>query len=208
MLVTTTVAVTACAHLSGGGDPPLPSAVSGTLRFLERENADTAIGPVVVMLEPIDRSTTGGRAAELFHVTSSTDHFDPGFTAIAEGDYVVFVNEGSVSHRLFSADLGSDLQIPVGPADSSAPQRIDRAGELAFFCSLHPDENFNVLATADVFFGVVDAEGRFYVGSLPSGSYRMSIWSPRVKGTVRTVEVGSGSTLLETIWLDPDLIGS
>ncbi|MDH3272340.1 MAG: hypothetical protein OEN56_13455, partial [Gemmatimonadota bacterium] len=144
--------------------------------------------------------------AQLFRLRSSTDHFDPGFTAIAEGDYVVFVNEGSVSHRLFSADLGSRLQFPVSPVDSSGPHRIDRAGELRFFCSLHPDESFIVLATADVFFGVVDVDGRYYVGSLPSGSYRMSIWSPRLKGTVRTVEVGSGRTLEETIWLDPDLI--
>jgi hypothetical protein len=103
--------------------------VSGTLRFLERESADTAIGPVVVILEAIDPANAASRPTQLFHLTSSAAHFDPGFSAVRDGDYIVFVNEGPLSHRFFSAGLGPDVQIPVRPAGSSEPQRLDHTGE-------------------------------------------------------------------------------
>lgn len=200
-----TVAIVACAQGSVGSGTP--AVVRGTLRFVEGQVGDTAIGPVVVILEPTDPGAVGIRPAQLFEITSTTDRFDPGFTAVGDGDYIVFVNDGAISHRLFSADIGSDIQIPVRPGSSSEPHLIDRTGELRFFCSLHPDENFSVLATDDAFFAVLDENGEYFVGPLPGGSYRLSIWSPRLKGPVRTVEVESGRTVVETIWLDPDLIG-
>ncbi|MDH3204981.1 MAG: hypothetical protein OEO79_00135 [Gemmatimonadota bacterium] len=198
-----TIAVAACAR-SGATLPT--GAVTGTLQFLERQAPDTAIGPVVVMLEPVDPTKARTRPTQQFRVTSGTDNFDPGFVAIGDGDFIVFANEGAVSHRLFSADLGPDLQIPVGPGDSSAPQQINYTGEVQFFCSLHPDENFTILATTGVFFSVLDERRRYYVGPLSDGSYRLSIWSPRLQGPVRTLEVTSGGSSVETIWLDPDLI--
>jgi len=205
-MLTGAVLLSACALFSSGPPAPPTGAVTGTLRFLEGESPDTAIGPVVVLLEPTSPSTTRNRPTQLFRIASSTDRFDPSFTAVADGDFIVFVNLGAVSHRLFSAQLGQDVQIPVSPADSSAPQRVDRTGELRFFCSLHPDESFIVLVTPDVFSAVVDPDGRYYIGPIPDGSYRLSIWSPRLAGPIRTVEVESGRSIVETIWLDPDLI--
>jgi hypothetical protein len=168
--------------------------------------ADDRGGPVVVMLEPIGSQRVRNRPVQQLTLTSSTQRFDPGFTAIAEGDFLVFVNDGPVSHRLFSAALGSDLQIPVSPAGSSPPQRIERKGELRFFCALHPDEDFSVLVTGDVFSAVVDSEGRFYIAPIPRGSYRLSIWSRQAEMPIRTLEV-TGPSMKETISLDPSWIG-
>jgi len=200
-------AVTAgCAVFSGAPSAPATGAVTGSIRFIERASADTAIGPVVVMLEPLDRVSVPIRPTQLFEVVSSTDRFDPEFAAIARGDFLVFVNRGSVSHRFFSAQLGSDVQISVAAAASSTPHRIESTGELRFYCALHPDETFAVLVTGDVFSVVADETGEYYLGPLPDGSYRLSIWSPRVEGTIRDVEVAGGRSLVETIWIDPDLI--
>jgi hypothetical protein len=167
--------------------------------------ADEGTGPVVVLLEPIGSRRTRNRPVQQLTVTSSTRRFDPGFTAIAEGDFVVFVNEGPVSHRLFSAALGSDLQIPVAPTSSSAPQRIEHKGELRFLCALHPDEDFSLLVTGDVFSAVVDPDGRFYIAPLPRGSYRLSIWGGQTEVPIRTLEV-TGPSMKETISLDPSWI--
>jgi hypothetical protein len=188
-------------------EPPAPSgALSGTVSVAPGQAADDGDGPVVVMLEPIGSQRVRNRPVQQLTVTSSTQRFDPGFTAIAQGDFLVFVNEGPVSHRLFSAALGSDLQIPVSPAGSSPPQRIERKGELRFFCALHPDEDFSVLVTGDVFSAVVDPEGRFYIAPIPRGSYRLSIWSRQAEVPIRTLEV-TGPSMKESISLDPSWIG-
>lgn len=200
--------LTACIFSSPGPLAPPMGAVTGTLRFLEGSASDTEIGPVVVILEPLERTPERSRPTQLFQIRSSTDRFDPAFTAIAEGDYVVFANGGSVSHRFFSAHLGPDIQIPVSPAGSSDPVRIDRRGEVRFFCSLHPDESFGILVTSEVFSGVVRSDGSYYVGPLPDGTYRLSIWSPELEGPIRTVELDGGRSIVEPIVLDPNLIGS
>jgi hypothetical protein len=180
-------------------------ALSGTVRVAEGQAGGDRAGPVVVLLEPIGSERSRHRPVQQLTVTSSTSRFDPGFTAIAEGDFLVFVNEGPVSHRLFSAALGSDLQIPVAPASSASPQRIERRGELRFYCALHPDEDFSVLVTGDVFSAVVDPEGRFYIAPIPRGSYRLSIWSREAEVPIRTLEV-TGPSMKETISLDPSWI--
>jgi plastocyanin len=198
--------VAGCALSAGSPSGPPTGAVTGSIRFLDRPSADTAIGPVVVMLEPLEPVSEPIRATQLFEVASSTDRFDPEFAAIARGDFLVFVNQGSVSHRFFSAQLGSEVQIPVAAAASSTPQRIDHTGEVRFYCALHPDETFGLLVTGDVFSTVASDDGGYYLGPLPDGSYRLSIWSPRVEGTIRDVEVAEGRSLVETIWIDPDLI--
>ena len=210
-IVICTIASAACAPFTPG--QPLPNeplrsmgAVRGTLRFVEGQPVDTAMGPVVVaMLEPIDSKRARNRPIQQFRIASRTDRFDPGFTTVAEGDFIVFVNDGAVSHRLFSASLGSDVQIPVSPAGSSPPQRVEERGEHRFFCSLHPDEHFSVLVTADVFSAVVDTDGHFYIAPIPDGSYHLSIWSQRVEVPIRTVQV-AGPSVSEAIVLDPSLI--
>jgi plastocyanin len=179
-------------------------ALSGTLRFTGGQPVDTAMGPVVVMLAPLDVSVRA-RPMQQFRIVSRGDRFDPGFTTVAEGDFIVFVNEGAVSHRFFSASLGADVQIPVGPQGSSPPQRVEREGEHRFFCSLHPDEHFNVLVTGDVFTAVVSADGRFYIAPIPEGSYYLSVWGGGVEVPIRTVRV-EGPYVTETIVLDPSLI--
>lgn len=158
------------------------------------------------MLEPADSATSEARSARLFTVRSDTDRFDPPFSVITAGDYIVFVNEGHISHRLFSADLDADLQIPLGPTMSSDMVRPDKKGELRFFCSLHPDEHFSLLVTDAAHFAVPDATGRYFVGPVPEGTYRLEVWSRARQGPVRTVQLAAGTTLEETIWLDPDLM--
>jgi plastocyanin len=210
------IASVACGVSAPPGQPAAPSepapslgALSGTLRLgpgsADGQPVDTALGPVVVMLAPLDSEGARIRPTQQFRIVSATDRFDPPFTTIAAGDFIVFVNDGAVSHRLFSASLGSDVHIPVSPADSTPPQRIERTGELRFFCSLHPDEHFSVLVTGDVFSAVVEPNGRFYIAPIPDGPYRLSIWSRRVEIPIRNVNVAGPSTA-ETIVLDAALV--
>lgn len=203
LIAASSLALAACASV-----PPRasPAGVGGTLRFAGRQDAGTAIRPVVVILEPEGSYPGEDRVPRLFTVASSTDRFDPPFSAIAMGDYVVFANDGEISHRLFSADLGAELQIPLGPVSSSDLVRLGKPGEVRFFCSLHPDEHFSVLVMDAAYFDVPDAAGRYYVGPVPEGTYRLSVWTRAQRTPVRTVAVASGSTLDEPIVIDGDLI--
>jgi hypothetical protein len=208
-----TVLVSACSPIRRPSDPAAAllepaaptGALSGTVSVAEGQSVDEATGPVVVMLAPVGSGRARNRPVQQFTLTSGSERFDPGFAVIAEGDFLVFANEGPVSHRLFSAALGSDLHIPVAPSGSSPPQRIERRGELRFFCALHPEENFSVLVTGDVFSAVVDAEGRYYIAPIPRGSYRLSIWSGQAEVPIRTLEV-TGPSMMEEISLDPSWI--
>jgi plastocyanin len=180
-------------------------ALRGTLSGDAGNPYDSDLGPLVVMLEPVDGGRRQVRPTQQFRITSTTDRFEPAFRTIAAGDFIVFANEGAVSHRFFSAALGPDLQIPVAPGGSSAPLRIEKTGELRFFCSLHPDETFSLLVTSDVFSAVVEDDGRFYIAPIPRGPYRLSVWSRHAQSPGKMVQV-DGPSVTETIQLAPSLM--
>ncbi len=228
--VTITVATSSCTHLKAFAPTPEavaaapaslqpsviseeptrptpPGGLSGDVRVILRPGADTSLGPVVVTAEPMSAGPADARAPRRVLVGSTTDRFDPEFTVLAEGDSVVFTNGGALSHRLFSADLGERLEVPIGPSDSAAPVAIHHRGEARFFCSLHPEESFDLLVTAAAPSSVTDENGWYDIWPLPDGTYRLSIWTRRVSGPVRIVEVSAGHLSIETIWIDPDLIG-
>lgn len=185
--------------------PPM-GAVSGTLRFVEGSTADTAAAPLVLILEPLERAPEQRRPTQLVQLASSTDRFEPGFVAIAQGDYIVFANGGSISHRFFSAHLGSDVQIPVSPGGTSDPVRIDEKGQVRFFCSLHSDESFSILVTSAVYSGVVRPDGTYYIGPVPDGTYRLSVWSRGHEGSIKTLQIDGGHSIVEALVIDPSLI--
>ncbi len=188
-----------------GGEPT--GGLSGELRVLLRPGADTTLGPVVVTAEPVLDGAHEDRTPERVLVRSTSDRFDPPLTVVATGDSLVFVNDGSLSHRLFSADLGADLRIPVRPSASSTPFVVEHRGSVRFFCSLHPDESFDVLVTPAAASDRLDDNGWYDIWPLADGRYRLSIWSRRVSGPVRIVEVSAGRLSIEPIWIDAGLLG-
>lgn len=188
--------------------PPAPSlgAVGGELRFLEGVEPRVDLGPVVVLLDPLGTQTTSARPARTVRVESRTERFDPEFVAVPAGDAIVFENGGQLRHRVFTAGTYREIAREVPPGASSIPVILKKYGPVRFFCSLHPDESFLVYVAPTPYFALLERSGGYWISDLPPGRYQLSIWSPRLAGRVRAVEVPVGRSVREPIWIDPELL--
>ena len=182
------------------------SPVQGTLKVLAEPGAERHLAPVVVLLERIDESNRPTRGNRVVRVTSTTDLFDPPFTAVGVGDTVILVNKGRLQHRFFSADLqadlGTDVVIPVGPDGQYESVDFVAEGPKRLYCSLHPEEAFSIFVSGTPFYAVADTDGSYLIPDVPDGRYRLAIWSEVVAGLIRDVRVDAGQRRVENIWID------
>ena len=182
------------------------SPVQGTLNVLAEPGVERSLGPVVVLLERIEGSNRLARGNRVVRVTSTTDLFDPPFTAVGVGDTVVFVNEGKLQHRFFSpdleSDLGSSVVIPVASGAEYASVDFVAEGPKRIYCSLHPDEAFSIFVSGTPFYAVADTDGSYLIPDVPDGRYHLSIWSEAVSGPIRQVRIDAGEKSVENIWID------
>ncbi len=187
-------------------EPAPASPVRGTLSVLAAAGADKPLGPVVVLLERTDRSDQPIGNSRTVRVISTSDLFDPPFTAAGAGDTVILVNHGRLQHRFFSpdldADLGSEVVIPVAPAAEYASVDFVAAGPKQIYCSLHPDETFSIYVSGTPFYAVLGHDGSYRIPAVPDGRYRLTIWSAVVSGPIRHVRVDANEVSVENIWID------
>ncbi|UCG87260.1 MAG: carboxypeptidase regulatory-like domain-containing protein [Gemmatimonadota bacterium] len=186
------------------------SPVQGRLHVLAEPGADTSLAPVVVLLQRIARSDRPAPANRVVRVVSTSDRFDPPFTAVGARDTVILVNQGRLRHRLFSPDLDADLRsevvIPVAPGGEYASLDFRVQGPKRLYCSLHPDEVFSIFVSGTPFYDITERDGSYLIPDVPVGRYRLTIWSEVVSGFVRYISVDAGQRNVENIWIDSKLL--
>ncbi len=152
----------------------------------------------VLYLEP-ESGRAGSPRTALVEVASGGASFRPRLTAVQVGDQVRFVNEGAVAHRLFTAGEGTRRERLVGAPGRSESLRISKPEENRFYCSLHPDETFVVFASPSPWFAVLAPAEERRIGGIPSGSYRLTLWSEEGLRALGLLEIRSGVATSYTV---------
>ena len=178
----------------------------GTVSVRSEAGADTSVSPLVVFLEPIGESNLADSRHRSVFLISAADRFNPPFMVLSAGDTAIFVNQGGLKHRLFSpdltADLGSDVVIPLSPAGEYASVDFLAYGTKRLYCSLHPEEVVSVFVSPTPFYAMPDSAGGFVIRDVPDGRYRLAIWSEVVSGLVRRVRVDASQSGIQNVQLD------
>jgi hypothetical protein len=198
----------ACALAAWGCASPLAgglSRVEGEVRIGSGRESVAQLGPAVVYLQRTDES-----AAPATGTLDLYDDHAPGLghdlVILERGRSLRFVSRSGVAHRLFAihGDERLDVAVPEHAESRSVP--MERSGWVRFYCSLHPNENWDVFVSPSPHFARLDREGRYRIENVPRGDYQLSIWSAAIDGPVKPVHVGFWTSTLESISLDPTKI--
>lgn len=126
--------------------------------------------------------------------------FVPGTLIVPVGANVAFPNLDTVRHSVYSFSRTARFQIDLYGREQSHTQRFAVAGTAVLGCNIHDKMRGYIRVTNTPFANITDAGGRTAIRSLGPGTYNVTVWHPRLRGTdnthVQTVTAKAGQTVV------------
>lgn len=160
-------------------------------------NGHPAAG-AVVSLAP----QAGGGSLPLSHLPQSAiidqrnETFIPLVSVIQRGGNVVFTNNDTTMHQVYSFSAIKQFAFEIDEGQRSAPVVFDKPGVAAIGCNIH-DQMITYVYVADTpFVTQTGADGGGQITGVPAGSYTVSVWHPQLapgaQPPTATLDVASG----------------
>ena len=125
----------------------------------------TGVAPVVPSRQP------------LYRLVQKDKMFTPHLLVVPTGSQVEFPNQDPFFHNVFSLFNGKRFDLGLYESGTSRSVRFDREGVSYIFCNIHPEMGAIVLALNTPYYGVSNENGVVELHNVPTGSYRLNVWS-------------------------------
>jgi len=156
------------------------------------------VSDAVVYVEALSGGTPEIAARPRPQLAQRGQSFDPRVVVIAAGDEVEFPNFDPIYHNVFSVSPARRFDLGKYPRGQSRTVRFPKAGLVNVYCDIHADMSAFILVTPNRAWARAGADGRFELGGLPAGHYRVHWWHPDFAGGESDVDVpAAGATALE-----------
>lgn len=113
------------------------------------------------------------------------------------GTTVEFPNYDDAYHNIFS--YSSPKRFDLGrfrPDEKPIPSQVfNKPGLVVLHCDIHEHMRGIILVLETPYFTKSDPDGRFKLGGLPAGNYKLKAWVDSKTTMERSVELKSGATL-------------
>jgi plastocyanin len=141
-----------------------------------------------------------------FRLIQKDKQFTPHLLIVPTGSSVEFPNQDPFFHNVFSLFNGKRFDLGLYESGSTRVVHFDREGISYIFCNIHPEMAAVVLSLSTSYYGVSNAAGAVTVQNVPSGTYRLHLWSENAQSAHpgdadRIVQVGTSSVRLDEIQL-------
>ena len=161
--------------------PPPPSSLSpyARRRYMPPQSPGVPGGEedAFVYLEPV-----GGAAAALTlppaRILQRERTIIPHVSAANVGQLVEFPNEDDVYHNLFSLSPGNHFSLGRYAPGVTETNTFEQAGVVQLFCDIHAEMAGVILVVATPYATRVQSGGRYQIGDVPAGAYRLIAWHP------------------------------
>jgi plastocyanin len=169
------------ARETGGGSGHEAATISGKVRASGGE-----IGEAYVYVDGL-RSSTRGHTVE---IKQRDKQFAPRVVVVPLGTKVVFPNQDTVIHNVFSTAPGNSFDLgSVKGGETSPPIVLLKPGPVEIFCNIHSKMRADVLVVPNNHWTRVAADGSFSLSGVPVGTRKVVLWSPTLKPVSQQVEV-------------------
>lgn len=123
--------------------------------------------------------------------------FDTALLPVRLGTKVEFPNHDDTTHNIFSFSPAKRFDLGrYTAAERPIPSQVfDKPGLVTLRCDIHEHMRALVLVVDTPHFVRTDNEGRFRLGGLPAGSYKLKAWIDSKTTHERPVDLKSGATV-------------
>jgi plastocyanin len=121
--------------------------------------------------------------------------FTPFIAVITTGGTVTFGNGDNLTHHVFSPDIPSWDTGYLKKGETTAARTFDAPGAYALLCNIHPEMLGYVLVIPSTFFGKVGSDGRYTIPNVAPGTYKATLWVPRMQTISQPATVGAAGVV-------------
>ncbi len=160
---------------------PVQAALAATVSIQISDSDGTPAAQAVVALEPHSQQTLlPSRLAQNAVVDQRNEMFIPLVTLIRQGGQVVFTNNDTTMHQVYSFSPIRQFEFEIDQGRKSQPVTFDKPGVAAIGCNIH-DQMIAYVYVADTpYVAVTDAKGYATITDVPDGAWRVTVWHPRL----------------------------
>ena len=140
-----------------------------------RDAAGKPLSDAVVMLEPI-----GARLAVKpmpnAQIAQHDLRFSPTVSVVTVGTPVLFPNQDTVRHHVYSYSAAKTFQIKLYAGVPHTPVVFDKPGIAVLGCNIHDGMIAWVVVTDTPLWALSEAGGHARVVDVPAGGYQLHVW--------------------------------
>ena len=129
-------------------------------------------------------------SAKTVEIDQKGMEFVPHIVLLAVGDSVRFHNHDKLDHNVMSPDGKYDLG--TWGYNITKDHTFKAEGVFGQVCKVHPEMLAYVFVGSNRFAAIVDDKGNFTITGLPSGSYELDVWNPKLKAAAQKITVTNG----------------
>jgi plastocyanin len=122
--------------------------------------------------------------------------FEPGVLAVQTGTQVIFPNDDSDYHNVFSYSKAKRFDLGRFRKNETPPAlTLDKAGEVRLYCEIHQHMRGVILVLDTQHFATTDADGHYRLTGVPTGTFQLKAWLSEKTSVMQEVTVTAGKTL-------------
>ena len=137
--------------------------------------AGHALNDAVVMLEPVGAPLPVKPMAGA-QIAQKDLQFSPALTVVTVGTPVLFPNQDTVKHHVYSYSAAKTFQIKLYAGVPHTPIVFDKPGVAVLGCNIHDSMIAWVVVTDTPLWARSAASGAAKVLDVPPGNYQMHVW--------------------------------
>lgn len=159
------------------------------------------VGDAVLSLIPLDRPVPPVADSAQVEIAQENQEFIPYVTVVQAGTRVVFPNEDSVQHHVYSLSKAKKFELPLYNPGQKESLVFDVAGLVTIGCNIHDWMISHLVVVPTPWFAKSDPKGAATL-TAPAGRYRLELWHPRLAAPLtREVTLGDGPAAHEDFTL-------
>lgn len=139
------------------------------------DSTGSPLGDAVVMLEPMG-AHPAVRPMQGVQIVQRDLQFSPPVSVVTVGTPVMFPNQDTVRHHVYSYSAAKTFQIKLYAGVPHTPIVFDKPGVAVLGCNIHDGMVAWVVVTDTALWARSSAAGVARVPDVPPGSYQLHVW--------------------------------
>jgi plastocyanin len=156
-------------------------ALAGTVSIaVSSTDGKPAADAVVALVPDVAGPLPASRVPLEAIIDQRHETFIPLVSVIRKGGRVVFTNNDTTMHQVYSFAAIKQFEFEIDQGQHSAPVVFAQSGVAAIGCNIHDQMIAYVYVGDTPWTALTDAKGQARFADVPSGAYHANVWHPRL----------------------------